>query len=73
MNIEPISANCVVDTNRDHPPSMDFEESIPEIDVEVQDTDEEDYKVLPPGNKKGITKEDYDQLYRHLYVEYTYT
>jgi DNA topoisomerase VI subunit B len=52
---------------------MDFEESIPEIDVEVQDTDEEDYKVLPPGNKKGITKEDYDQLYRHLYVEYTYT
>jgi predicted RNase H-like nuclease (RuvC/YqgF family) len=49
--------------------SMDFEDCGLEVNVAVKDSDEEDNEVLLPKNWKGVTKEHYDQLYRHLHVE----
>jgi hypothetical protein len=70
MNIEPNSADRTLNAGGNHLSSMDSKECASEVDVVVQDIDEENNEVLPPGNWKGVIEEDYDQLYRHFHIEY---
>jgi hypothetical protein len=50
MNMESSKADRAVEANRDHPSLMDSNECSSEIDVVVQNTNEEDNQVQPPGN-----------------------
>jgi hypothetical protein len=56
MDIEPSIGDCAIETSGDHPLSMDFGECVPEVDVVVQDTNEEDNKVLPRGIGKVLRR-----------------
>lgn len=70
MDIELSIAVYVVIVDKDHLSPMDFEECVLEVGIVIQDIDEEDKEVLSLKNHKDIMEEDYDQLYRHLHVEY---
>jgi hypothetical protein len=57
-----------MEASGNHP--LSTESCGPKVNIAIQDSDEEDNEVLPPGKWKGVTVEDYDQLYRHLHAEY---
>jgi hypothetical protein len=59
-----------VEVGGNHPISKDVEDCGVEVNVAMEDSDEDDDEVLPPGNWEGVILEDYDMLYRLLHLEY---
>jgi hypothetical protein len=67
---EPSTTSFVVEAVVEHPLSKEREDSGAEVSVAMEDSEEDEDGVLPPGNWEGITLEDYDMLYRLLHSEY---
>jgi hypothetical protein len=47
MIIEPRSAGCAMEASGNHP--LSTESCGPKVNIAIQDSDEEDNEVLPPG------------------------
>jgi hypothetical protein len=67
---EPSTTGFVVEAVVEHPLSKEREDGGVKVNVAMEDLEEDEDEVLPPGNWEGITLEDYDMLYRLLHSEY---
>jgi hypothetical protein len=70
ISTEPSGTVIAVVNGRNHLPLMNSQERTTKVDVVVLDTNELDNDELPWQSWPGIMEEDYDELYRHLHVEY---
>jgi predicted RNase H-like nuclease (RuvC/YqgF family) len=66
----PNTIGYVVEAAVEHPLSKEREDGGAKVNVAMEDSEEDEDEVLPPGNWKGIILEDYDMLYRLLHSEY---
>jgi hypothetical protein len=70
LSTQPSNAVVAMVAGGDHPPSMGSQERTSKINVVVQDTNDDDNKVLPWKNWEVIPEEAYNGMYRHFYGEY---
>ena len=70
LSMQPNSAIVAMVVGGDHPPSMDSQECTSKVNVVVQDTNDDDNKVLPWENWEVISEEAYNGVYIHFYGEY---